>query len=192
MGVPSVFRLLCVLLLAAVMLGTTLFVASRFMLKVPEKEPGAWNPARGIEVTTELTEDNVRRRQYATRIADGVSRVPDRKAIEEVQSAILENSATINFGWDVDTFFVYAEGTNPRDLLRYFTIEAPNVRPGSEFETGKGVQLSIGRIDWIDETTIEVPVGMFWGPLGASHSIYRILRVGGVWVIAEKRLIRLS
>ena len=110
-----------------------------------------------------------------------------------------------------DCFFLsLAEAKDPpRDppaaLLARFKEQIPPVEPVSAVDTadmrfnvhsgvhakgkkGKGVLLRLTNIRWIDDDTVELDGGYYYGHLSGSTNTYRAERRQGAWVVVNDTL----
>jgi hypothetical protein len=83
------------------------------------------------------------------------------------------------------TFYLFIDSHDPSpEFLQRFARQKPPVKKGSRSQPGKGVNLHVENLHWLDEHTALVKGGHADGKDGSGNR-YRVERRAGKWVVVE-------
>ena len=78
------------------------------------------------------------------------------------------------------------------EFLARFAGNQPPVRPGSEFETGKGLSFRVNSIEWLNDRKVKVNGGYFEASMSASGNDY-VLELGDDgWAVTDDNMTWIS
>jgi hypothetical protein len=91
-------------------------------------------------------------------------------------------------------YFLSIEGQDPSaEFLERFKGHRPAVRSGLEFkQDAGGLKFWIESLKWIDDNTVEVRGGYYFGRLNAASHLYRVVRKAGKWMVESDKLEEIS
>lgn len=97
------------------------------------------------------------------------------------------SSGTANRG--ADSYFLSIRGNDPSPdfLSRFEQVKLP-VRPGSQFEIGKGVMFRVDEVKRIDGRRVEIEGGYYEARQSSSGNTYVLEKRGGCWRVTADRM----
>jgi hypothetical protein len=88
--------------------------------------------------------------------------------------------------------FLHIDGQDPsKEMLDRFVKKFPAIQPGSKAPKGKATHVSLSELKWINSSTAEVKGG-FSNGLDGRHSLYRVVRKKGEWVVEKAEVKAIS
>ena len=74
------------------------------------------------------------------------------------------------------------------EFLARFAGNGIPVRPGSEFEEGKGLQFRVDSIEWQDDGGVKVNGGYYEAGMSSSGNVYTLERDGEQWEVTDDKM----
>jgi hypothetical protein len=103
-----------------------------------------------------------------------------RHQFEDNASAVQQKAAAY--------FLVIRDEDPSPEFLARFAGHQPPVRPGSEFEVGKGLQFRVESLEWLDDGGVKVTGGYYEASLSASGNVYTLEPDGEEWEVTDDEM----
>jgi hypothetical protein len=92
----------------------------------------------------------------------------------------------------VANVYLSIDGKDPsKAMLEKFVKKFPTLQPRSKAPQGNATQVSLSDLKWIDRNTAEVNGG-FSNGMDGRHSLYRVVRKQGEWIVEKAEIKAIS
>jgi hypothetical protein len=90
---------------------------------------------------------------------------------------------------NAQAYFISIPAGDPAsEFLSRFKNHTPPIKPGSEFQMGKGLAFKIDKIKWSNKNGVKVSGGYYENPVAAYGIIYTVVRKNGKWVVEQEEM----